>query len=69
MMQIRWWLIFALIGVLLAVVALTVLGGNAQFLVFCLGVLFVVFSLFRRAGGQDYHREPPVPPGAPGTTS
>jgi hypothetical protein len=66
MMRVRWWLVFVLIGVLLAVVGLTVLGGNAQFLVFCLGVLFVVFALFRRAGGQDYDRQPPVPLGAPG---
>lgn len=66
MMRVRWWLVFVLIGVLLAVVGLTVLGGNAQFLVFCLGVLFVVSALFRRAGGQDYDRQPPVPPGAPG---
>jgi hypothetical protein len=69
MMRVRWWLVVVLVGVLLVVVGLTVLGGNAQFLAFCLGVLFVVFALFRRAGGQDYHREPPVPPGAPGPTS
>jgi hypothetical protein len=54
-------------GVVLVVVGLTVLG-NAQFLVFCLGVLLVVFAVFRRAGGQDYDREPPVPPGALGST-
>jgi hypothetical protein len=68
MMRVRWWLVFLLGGVVLVVVGLTVLGGNAQFLVFCLGVLLVVFALFRRAGGQDYDREPPVPPGAPGST-
>jgi hypothetical protein len=66
MMRIRWWLVFVLVGVLLVVVGLTVLGGNAQFLVFCLGVLLVLFALFRRTGGQDYDRQPPVPPGAPG---
>ena len=120
-MRIRWWLVFVLVGVLLAVVALTLLSGMSQFLVFCVGVLFTVLvapfantttferppaalgcvlarlcgratprslrpcqastgdhsrcrrtyesdhlALYRRLGGTDYHREPPVPPGAPG---
>ena len=64
MMRVRWWLVFVLGGVVLAVVGLTLLSGTAQFLVFCLGVLFVVFALFRRAGGQDYSREWSVPPGS-----
>src|SRR5258708_5260379 len=54
-MGVRWWLVFLLGGVLLVVVRHTLVGGVGQFLVFCLGVLFVVLALFRRAGGQDYH--------------
>jgi len=60
----RVWLAFVLGAVVLAVVGLTLLSGTAQFLVFSLGVLFVVFALLRGAGGQDYHREPPEPPGS-----
>jgi hypothetical protein len=63
-MRVRWWLVFLFGGVLLGVVALTLVSGTAQFLVFCLGVLFVAFALIRRAGGQDYRRQPPVPPGS-----
>jgi hypothetical protein len=65
-MRIRWWLVFVLVGVFLAVVALTLLSGMSQFLVFCVGVLFTVLALYRRLGGTAYYREPPVPPGAPG---
>jgi hypothetical protein len=63
-MRVRWWLVFVLGGVLLGVVALTLMSGTVQFLVLVLGVLFVVFALYRRAGGSDYRREPPVPPGS-----
>jgi hypothetical protein len=63
-MRVRWWLVFVFGGVVLAAVGLTLLSGIAQFLVFCLGVLCVVLALVRRAGGQDYHRERPVPPGS-----
>ncbi len=63
-MRVRWWLVFVLAGVVLAVVGLALLGGTAQFLVLCLGLLFVALALFRRAGGQDYGRERPVPPGS-----
>ena len=52
MMRVRWWLVCALMGVLLAVVGLTVLGGNAQFVVFCLGVLFVVSRYFDGREGR-----------------
>ena len=38
-MRIRLWLVFVLVGVLLAVVARTGLSGMSQFLVFCVGVL------------------------------
>jgi uncharacterized membrane protein YhaH (DUF805 family) len=65
-MRRRWWLALVFVGVLLALVGLTVLSGMSQFLVLCVGVLFVVVALYRRAGGTDYGREPPVPPGAPG---
>jgi hypothetical protein len=51
-MRVRWWLVFLAAGVLLGVMGLTLLTGTAQFLVVCLGVLFVVFALFRRAGGR-----------------
>jgi hypothetical protein len=68
-MLVRWWLVFVLGGVLLAVVAVTLMSGIAQFLVLVLGVLFVVFALYRRAGGTDYGREPPVPPGSGGTAA
>ena len=68
-MRVRWCLVFLLGRVVLEVLALTVLGGNGQFLGFCLGVLFVVFALFRRAGRQDYDPRTAVPPGAPGPTS
>ena len=64
-MHVRGWLVFLLGGVLLGVVGVTLLSGTAQFLVACLGLLVVVFALYRRAGGTDYHREPPVPPGGP----
>jgi hypothetical protein len=62
-MSVRWWLVLVVAGVVLAVVGVTLLSGMSQFLAFCLGVLFIVFALFRRAGGQDYHREGHVPPG------
>ena len=63
-MRVRWWLVFALGGVVLGVVGATLLSGIGQFLVVCLGVLFVVFALYQRAGGTDYSRERPVPPGS-----
>lgn len=63
-MRIRWWLLFVFAGMVLAAVAFTLLSGTAQFLFFCLGVLVVALALFRRAGGQDYRRERPVPPGS-----
>jgi hypothetical protein len=53
-------------GVVLAVVGVTLLSGAAQFLGFCLGVLFVGFALLRRAGAQDNSREWPLPPGSGG---
>ena len=63
---VRWWLVFVLGGVLLGVVGLTLLSGTVQFVVVALGVLFIAFALYRRAGGTDYYREPPNPPGSGG---
>jgi hypothetical protein len=63
MMRVRWWLVFVLGGVVLAVVVLTLLSSTAQFLVFCLGVVFSGVALLRLVRGQDYSREWPVPPG------
>lgn len=63
---VRWWLVFVLGGVLLGVVGLTLLTGTVQFVVVVLGVLFIAFALYRRAGGTDYHRERPNPPGSGG---
>jgi hypothetical protein len=66
-MHVRWWLVFLLGGALLAVVGLTLLSGTLQFVVVFLGVAFVVLALYRRAGGTDYSRERPVPPGSGGS--
>jgi hypothetical protein len=63
-MRVDWWLVFVLGGVLLGVVGMLLLNGTVQFLAVCLGVLLVVFAVYRRAGGTDYHRERPVPPGS-----
>ena len=63
---VRWWLVFVLSGVLLGVVGLTLLSGSVQFVVVVLGVLFIAFALYRRAGGTDYDRERPNPPGSGG---
>jgi Flp pilus assembly protein TadB len=63
---VRWWLVFVLSGVLLGVVGLTLLSGTVQFVAVALGVLFIAFALYRRAGGTDYHRERPNPPGTGG---
>ena len=64
-LRVRWWLVVLLSGVVLGVVELTVLSGTVQFLAVCLGVLFIVFAIYRRAGGTDYNRERPIPPGSP----
>jgi hypothetical protein len=61
-MRMHWWLVFVLVGVLLAVVGLTVLSGMAQFLVFCIGVALVASAIYRRVAGPDSW-EPPGPPG------
>lgn len=63
-MRVRWWLVFVITGVVAGVVGGMLLSGTAQFLVICLGILFVAFALYRRAGGTDYNRERPVPPGS-----
>ena len=63
-MRVRWWLVVVFVGVIFGVVGATLLSGTAQFLVICLGILFVAFALYRRAGGTDYNRERPVPPGS-----
>ena len=66
-MRMRWWLVFVLVGVLLAVVGLTVLSGMSQFVVFCTGVALGVLAIYRRVAGPDSW-EPPGPPpaGIPG---
>jgi hypothetical protein len=65
-MRVRWWLVFLFGGLLLGVVGLTLLSGIVQFVAVFLGVAFVVLALYRRAGGTDYSRERPVPPGSGG---
>ena len=65
-MRVRWWLVFLFGGLLLGVVGLTLLSGTVQFVAVFLGVAFVVLALYRRAGGTDYSRERPVPPGSGG---
>ena len=65
-MRVRWWLVCLFGGVLLGAVSAILLTGAVQFPAFCLGVTFVVFALYRRAGGTDYSRERPVPPGEGG---
>jgi hypothetical protein len=65
-MRVRWWLVFLVGGLLLGLFGILVLGGTAQFVAACLGVAFIVLAAYRRAGGTDYHRERPVPPGSGG---
>jgi hypothetical protein len=65
-MRVRRWLVFVFGGVVVGVVGATLLSGTAQFVVVCLGVLFVALALYRRAGGTDYSRERPIPPGTGG---
>jgi hypothetical protein len=65
-MRMPWWLVFVLVGVLLAVVGLTVLSGMAQFLVFCAGAALVVLAIYRRVAGPDSWEPPGPPPGATG---
>jgi hypothetical protein len=54
---------FVFAGVVGAGVALTLVSGTAQFLVFAL-VFCSLRWLFRRAGGQDYCRERAARPGS-----
>jgi uncharacterized membrane protein YhaH (DUF805 family) len=66
-MRVHWWLVFVLSGVVVGVVGAALLSGTAQFVVICLAVVLVFFALYRRAGGTDYNRERPVPPGSGGS--
>ena len=56
-------------GVVVGAVGAMLLGGTAQFVVICLGVLVVGFALSRGIGGTDLDRSqdwPPLPPGSGG---
>ena len=63
-----WWPRFLLVGVVLFIVAATLLTGTAAAWVGLSGVAVIVVAVFRAATmkPEDYRREPPVPPGAPG---
>lgn len=62
-----WWPRFAVAGVVLTVIGVTLLSGAAQALVALGGAVVFVFAvtqgLQRKAWDQDRRREPPMPPG------
>lgn len=61
-LRIRWWPRFFLVGVVLAVIGVTLLSGVAQLAVVCLGAVLATFAVIRPlSSDDDYHREPPVP--------
>ena len=64
----RWWPRFLLVGVLLVIISATLLTGSAAAWAGISGIAIVAVGIFRAAtmNPDDYRREPPVPPGAPG---
>jgi hypothetical protein len=64
----RWWPRFLLVGVLTVVVGATVVGGAAGIWVVGAGaaIIFVIACWLLSLTPDEYRREPPVPPGAPG---
>jgi len=64
----RWWPRFLLAGALLVVVGATLLSGVVQAWVVGSGALIIFISSFwlLSLSPDDYRREPPLPPGAPG---
>jgi hypothetical protein len=66
----RWWPRFLLVGVLTVVVGATVVGGAAGIWVVGAGaaIIFVIACWLLSLTPDEYGREPPVPPGAPGGT-
>ena len=64
----RWWPRFLLVGVVLVIVAATMVGGTAAAWIGLSGVGVIIVAVFRGASMKpdDYRREAPVPPGGPG---
>lgn len=64
----RWWPRLLLVGVVLVIVAATVVGGTAAAWLGLSGIAIVIVAGFRGASikPDDYRREAPVPPGGPG---
>jgi hypothetical protein len=61
----RWWPRFLLVGVVLIIVAATMVGGAAAAWLGLSGAAIITVAVFRAASmtPEDYRREPPIPPG------